>query len=187
MAAASVAAVFHGEQFCCGTGAGVPRVIWPPSMAFSALLVNAGNANCGTGQSWRRCSASRPVSAVAGLLNIDVDQVLPFSTGVILEPLPVDRLLQALPDCVASLAVDHWCDAASAIMTTDTVPKAVSAQLDIAGCSISITGIAKGVGMLQPRMATMLAYLATDASIAAPLLQRPCQSGCRPLVQPRHG
>ena len=168
--AASVAAVFTENSFAAAP-VQVCRAHLATQHGIRALLVNAGNANCGTGQSGVDAAISS-CQAVAGLLNIDVDQVLPFSTGVILEPLPLDRVLQALPDCVASLAVDHWCDAASAIMTTDTVPKAVSAQLDISGHRVSITGIAKGVGMLQPKMATMLAYLATDASVAAPFLKQ---------------
>jgi glutamate N-acetyltransferase/amino-acid N-acetyltransferase len=167
---ASVAAIFTENSFAAAP-VQVSRRHLATQHGIRALLVNAGNANCGTGQTGID-AAIASCQAVASLLNIAVEQVLPFSTGVILEPLPVDRLLQALPDCVASLAVDHWCDAASAIMTTDTVPKAVSAELLIGNHKVSITGIAKGVGMLQPKMATMLAYMATDASVSAPFLKQ---------------
>ena len=98
--------------------------------------------------------------------------MLPFSTGVILEHLPVERIEAALPACVQTLAANHWADAAAAIMTTDTVPKGASASAVIGGKPVRVTGIAKGVGMLQPRMATMLAYLATDAAVAQPVLRR---------------
>jgi glutamate N-acetyltransferase/amino-acid N-acetyltransferase len=167
---ASVAAVFTENSFAAAP-VQVCRRHLATGRGIRALLVNAGNANCGTGQSGIDAAVAS-CQAVAGLLGIAADQVLPFSTGVILEPLPVDRVLKALPDCVASLAPDHWCDAASAIMTTDTVPKAVSAQFESGGHKVSISGIAKGVGMLQPRMATMLAYMATDASVSAPFLKQ---------------
>jgi glutamate N-acetyltransferase/amino-acid N-acetyltransferase len=136
-----------------------------------ALLVNAGNANCGTGETGLR-AAARSCEAVAHLLGCHADEVLPFSTGVILEPLPVDRIEAALPRCKASLAPDHWLGAAEAIMTTDTVPKAVSRRVTLGGAQVTVTGIAKGVGMLAPDMATMLAFLATDAAIAQPALDR---------------
>ncbi len=135
-----------------------------------ALVVNAGNANCGTGEQGL-ADARRSCAEVAALLGCQPAEVLPFSTGVILEPLPVDRLVAALPRCVESLGADHWARAASAIMTTDTVPKAASTRVDLGGTRVVVTGIAKGVGMLQPNMATMLAYLATDAAIADPVLR----------------
>ena len=137
----------------------------------SAILVNAGNANCGTGAQGL-AAARKSCEAVAKLLGCAPEAVLPFSTGVILEHLPVDRIETALPDCVKSLAANHWADAAAAIMTTDTVPKGASSSATIGGKPVHVTGIAKGVGMLQPNMATMLTYLATDAAIAQPLLQR---------------
>lgn len=136
-----------------------------------ALVVNAGNANCGTGATGL-AAARRSCEAVAALLHCRPEEVLPFSTGVILEPLPVERIERALPACVAALGADRWAEAASAIMTTDTVPKGASRTIELGGKRITITGIAKGVGMLQPRMATMLAYLATDAAIEPTLLSR---------------
>jgi glutamate N-acetyltransferase/amino-acid N-acetyltransferase len=138
--------------------------------AIRALVVNAGNANCGTGERGL-ADARRTCVEVAALLGCPPHEVLPFSTGVILEPLPVDRLVAALPRCVDSLAEDHWARAASAIMTTDTVPKGASTTVVLEGVPVVATGIAKGVGMLQPDMATMLAYLATDAAIADPALR----------------
>ncbi|MBC7781078.1 MAG: bifunctional glutamate N-acetyltransferase/amino-acid acetyltransferase ArgJ [Proteobacteria bacterium] len=134
-----------------------------------ALVVNAGNANCGTGASGLAL-ARRSCELVAAAIGCAPAQVLPFSTGVILEPLPLAKIEAALPQCVASLGAANWAQAASAIMTTDTVPKGVSSSVVLDGARVSITGIAKGVGMLQPDMATMLAYLATDAAIAAPVL-----------------
>jgi glutamate N-acetyltransferase / amino-acid N-acetyltransferase len=136
-----------------------------------ALVVNAGNANCGTGDDGI-AAAVRSCDAVARLVGCSRDEVLPFSTGVILEPLPVDRIEAALPAAFASLAADRWADAAAAIMTTDTVAKAASTTVDIGGTPVTVTGIAKGVGMLQPDMATMLAYVATDARVAQAALQR---------------
>ncbi|HKY02603.1 MAG TPA: bifunctional glutamate N-acetyltransferase/amino-acid acetyltransferase ArgJ [Burkholderiales bacterium] len=138
---------------------------------FRAVIVNAGNANCGTGEAGLQ-AAQRTCAAVAKTLGCDADEVLPFSTGVILEHLPVDRIEAALPRCAESLQETHWAEAASAIMTTDTVPKAVSRSVRIDGKEVVVTGIAKGVGMLQPNMATMLAYIATEALIAPDLLQR---------------
>lgn len=129
-----------------------------------ALIVNAGNANCGTGEAGIR-AAERSCSAVAHAIDCRPEQVLPFSTGVILEPLPVERIEAALPRCVATLAAANWAYAAAAIMTTDTVAKAASRTAEIGGRRVAITGIAKGVGMLQPNMATMLAFIACDAAI----------------------
>jgi glutamate N-acetyltransferase / amino-acid N-acetyltransferase len=136
-----------------------------------ALVINAGNANCGTGQQGLD-AALATCKAVGMLLQCAPEQVLPFSTGVILEHLPVEKITAALPQAVQSLAEANWCDAAAAIMTTDTVPKAVSERVQIDGCEVTVTGIAKGVGMLQPNMATMLAYMATDARVSAALLDR---------------
>ena len=141
--------------------------------AMRDLLVNAGNANCGTGAAGLQ-AAQRSCQAVAALLGCSAEEVLPFSTGVILEPLPVDRIEQALPKALAAAgsSAQHWADAAAAIMTTDTVAKARSASCQVHGRTVSISGIAKGVGMLQPNMATMLAYLATDAALSQAALQR---------------
>jgi len=132
--------------------------------AIRALVVNAGNANCGTGEAGL-AAARRSCEAVAASLGCEPAEVLPFSTGVILEDLPVDRLIASLPQAVASLDAAHWADAAAAIMTTDTVPKAASRTAEVGGARVTVTGTAKGVGMLQPNMATMLAYVATDARI----------------------
>ncbi len=139
--------------------------------AIRALVVNAGNANCGTGDDGI-AAALRSCAGVARLVDCSISQVLPFSTGVILEPLPVARIEAALPAAFETLAADRWADAASAIMTTDTVAKAVSRTIDLDGVQITVTGIAKGVGMLQPDMATMLAFIATDAAVAHVALQR---------------
>jgi glutamate N-acetyltransferase/amino-acid N-acetyltransferase len=136
-----------------------------------ALIVNAGNANCGTGEDGI-AAALRTCEVAAQLVGCSISQVLPFSTGVILEPLPVDRIEAALPSAFASLAADRWTDAAAAIMTTDTVAKAASRSVLIDGTTVTVTGIAKGVGMLQPNMATMLAYVATDAAMSQVTLQR---------------
>ena len=128
------------------------------------LVVNAGNANCGTGARGLE-AAIATCRAAAALLGCEPRQVLPFSTGVILEHLPVDRIEAALPACAASLRAAHWAEAASAIMTTDTVPKGASVRATIDARVVTVTGIAKGVGMLQPDMATMLAFIATDAPV----------------------
>jgi glutamate N-acetyltransferase/amino-acid N-acetyltransferase len=141
------------------------------SDAIRALVVNAGNANCGTGEAGMR-AAQRTCEAAAKALGCLASEVLPFSTGVILEPLPVEKIEAALPRCVDSLSPSNWSEAASAIMTTDTVPKAASVVVQIGGRKISVTGVAKGVGMLQPNMATMLAFMATDAPVAGPLLRQ---------------
>ena len=135
-----------------------------------ALVVNAGNANCGTGKAGLE-AARRSCDAVARLLGCDAREVLPFSTGVILEPLPVELIESTLPACVSSLAAGNWGTAAEAIMTTDTVAKACSRSLEIAGRRISVTGMAKGVGMLAPNMATMLTFIATDACVGPGALQ----------------
>ena len=139
--------------------------------ATRALVTNAGNANCGTGEAGVR-AAERTCEAVARAIGCAPEEVLPFSTGVILEPLPVERIEAALPRCVAALGAANWADAAAAIMTTDTVPKAASRAAEIDGRRIAVTGIAKGVGMLQPNMATMLAYIATDCAVSQGALDR---------------
>lgn len=135
-----------------------------------ALIVNAGNANCGTGAEGM-AAANRTCQAVARHIGIGPGAVLPFSTGVILEPLPVERIEAALPACVESLSPSNWGAAAEAIMTTDTVAKACSRSINIGGLEIHVTGIAKGVGMLAPNMATMLTFIATDARIGQASLQ----------------
>lgn len=129
-----------------------------------AFIINSGNANAGTGQQGL-LAATKTCMSAANLLNIRPEQVLPFSTGVILEPLPVDKLVDALPYAIANCRENNWFRAAQAIMTTDTKCKAVSRQCTIDGVTISVTGIAKGAGMICPNMATMLGFIATDASI----------------------
>ena len=136
-----------------------------------ALVINTGIANAGTGESGVR-AAQETFVAVGRLFGVDANQVLPFSTGVILEPLPVERLIAGLPRCVDDLASDHWHAAAHAIMTTDTVAKAASRRVEIDGRTITVTGISKGAGMIRPNMATMLGFVATDAGIAEPLLRQ---------------
>ncbi len=138
--------------------------------AIRAILVNTGVANAGTGQAGLD-DARATCAAAAKLLGIQPWQVLPLSTGVIMEPLPVDRIVAGLPACVADLAADHWGSAAEAIMTTDTIPKAVSRQVVIDGRTITVTGISKGAGMIEPNMATMLGIIATDAAIGQEALQ----------------
>ena len=137
-----------------------------------ALLINSGNANAGTGEQGL-LNATECCQMLADDLGCDVSEVLPFSTGVIGEQLPLQAFKQALPNCVKNLSsdADAWEQAAKTIMTTDTVPKLFSRKVDIGGCEVSITGMAKGAGMIRPDMATMLAYLATDAVIEQPVLQ----------------
>ena len=138
--------------------------------AIRALVVNTGNANAGTGADGLARSR-QTCDEAAKLLGCAPNQVLPFSTGVIMEPLPVERIVAGLPQCVAGLREDHWFAAAEAIMTTDTVPKAASRQIWIGGTAVTVTGIAKGSGMIRPNMATMLGVVATDAAVSLALLQ----------------
>lgn len=134
-----------------------------------AVVVNTGNANAGTGEPGLE-AARRTCTELASLLGVAPEQVLPFSTGVILEPLPVDRLVAALPSALADLKPDNWFDAAHGIMTTDTQPKIASRRLVVGEQPVTITGVSKGAGMIRPNMATMLGFLATDAGIAPELL-----------------
>ncbi|MGE0080935.1 MAG: bifunctional glutamate N-acetyltransferase/amino-acid acetyltransferase ArgJ [Thiohalomonadaceae bacterium] len=134
------------------------------------LLINTGNANAGTGERGMR-DARACCDALAQVVGCAPAEVLPFSTGVIGEPLPVDKIVAALPAAVAALSEHAWEDAAHGIMTTDTVPKAASRRLTVGGKTVTITGIAKGAGMIRPDMATMLCFVATDAGVAQPLLQ----------------
>ncbi len=134
-----------------------------------ALVVNAGNANAGTGEAGLADARAECV-AVARLIDCAPEEVLPYSTGVIMEPLPVQRIIAALSSARSVARGDGWLAAANAIMTTDTVPKGASRRISVDGVSVTVTGIAKGAGMIHPDMATMLAFMATDAPIAAPLL-----------------
>jgi glutamate N-acetyltransferase/amino-acid N-acetyltransferase len=129
-----------------------------------AIVVNTGVANAGTGQEGL-ARARETCVAVASLLDVENSQVLPLSTGVIMEPLPVDRIKAGLPQCMSTLSSDGWATAAEAIMTTDTVAKAVSRQAVIDGRTVTVTGISKGAGMIEPNMATMLGVIATDAAV----------------------
>jgi glutamate N-acetyltransferase/amino-acid N-acetyltransferase len=136
-----------------------------------ALVINTGIANAGTGEQGME-TARQSCAAVARLMDLRAEQVLPFSTGVIMEPLPIERLKAGLPGCLSALKADGWHDAAHAIMTTDTVAKAASRRVASADFSATITGIAKGAGMIRPNMATMLGFVATDAAISQPMLER---------------
>ena len=163
-----VAGVFTQNRFCAAPVL-VAREHLSHHARVRALVVNTGNANAGTGDRGL-ADARRTCFEVARLLSIEPEQVLPFSTGVIMEPLPVERLAAGLPDCVAGAREDNWLAAARAIMTTDTVPKAASRQLEIGGAMVTLTGIAKGSGMIHPNMATMLAFVATDANLPRALM-----------------
>jgi len=134
-----------------------------------ALVVNTGNANAGTGEQGMKDALATCV-ALAKELKLNPEQVLPFSTGVILEPLPIDKLISGLPKAISNLGEHNWFDAAEAIMTTDTQPKAASMTVDVPEGLVHITGICKGAGMIHPNMATMLGFIATDAGFAPGLL-----------------
>ncbi|HEX7454622.1 MAG TPA: bifunctional glutamate N-acetyltransferase/amino-acid acetyltransferase ArgJ [Gallionella sp.] len=167
---ARVAGVFTKNRFCAA-----PVIVAREHLAIDnsirALVVNTGNANAGTGEQGLQ-DARDTCAALASLLGCRATQILPFSTGVIMEPLPVAKIAAGLPAAVTNMAADNWFDASQAIMTTDIVPKAISKQVLIDGVTVTITGIAKGSGMIHPNMATMLGYIATDAGITQPLLQR---------------
>jgi len=164
-----VAGVFTQNRFCAA-----PVQVCKKHLAagdIRALVINTGIANAGTGEPGLAAS-NASCAAVAKLLGCDAAQVLPFSTGVIMEPLPVERLATGLPACQAALKADGWLEAAHAIMTTDTLAKGASRKVAIGGTTITVTGISKGAGMIKPNMATMLGFVATDAAISQPLLER---------------
>ncbi len=171
------AAVFTRNAFCAAPviaarrhlGQAVPRY----------LLINSGNANAGTGEGGMAASLEtcRLVAAAAG---VAMNQVLPFSTGVIGEDLPVDLFARAVPDLLSSLKEDNWPPAARAIMTTDTVPKLASRSFQVEGQTVTVTGMSKGSGMIRPDMATMLAFIATDAQISAANLQQALETAVGP-------
>ncbi|NYT44052.1 bifunctional glutamate N-acetyltransferase/amino-acid acetyltransferase ArgJ [Alcaligenaceae bacterium] len=169
-AGSSVAGVFTRNRFRAAP-VQVCEAHLAADRGIRALVINTGNANAGTGQSGLEI-ARQTCTALASLLDIEAEQVLPFSTGVILEPLPLDRLVAALPTAIRGTAADNWFAAAHSIMTTDTQPKIVSQRVAIGNQTITITGISKGAGMIRPNMATMLGFLATDAGIAPDLLKR---------------
>jgi len=165
-----VAAVFTQNRFCAApvVVARQHLTMLDPDASIRALLVNTGCANAGTGK--EGVSAARQTCAeLATLLRCSSAQILPFSTGVIMEPLPVEKIGTGLPHCLADLREDNWLAAAEAIMTTDTLPKAASRRIRVGGKAVTVTGIAKGAGMIHPNMATMLAFLATDARLSLPL------------------
>lgn len=159
-----VAGVFTQNRFCAA-----PVTLCKAHLATGkevrALLVNTGNANAGTGEPGLQ-HARQSCEALAALLGCESEQILPFSTGVIMEPLPVDRIIHGLPQCIDDLHEDRWLRAAETIMTTDIVAKGASRQISIDGKTLTITGISKGSGMIHPNMATMLGYIATDAAVS---------------------
>jgi len=167
---ASVAGVFTQNRFCaapvvvCKEHLSLPRPV-------RALVVNTGNANAGTGDDGL-ARARKTCAEMAALLGCDSSQVLPFSTGVIMEALPVERIVAALPRALADCREDNWANAAEAIMTTDTVPKACTRKIVIGGKPVIVTGMAKGAGMIHPDMATMLGFVATDAAVSGAALQQ---------------
>ncbi len=167
---AAVAGVFTANRFCAAP-VQICREHLAAGPEVRAILVNTGNANAGTGEDGL-ARARSTCAALAAHLGCAPRQVLPFSTGVIMETLPTDRIEAGLPAALADARADGWSTAAEAIMTTDTVPKAASATLQIGGKSVAVTGISKGAGMIRPNMATMLGFVATDAVIAPALVQQ---------------
>ena len=164
----AVGGVFTQNRFCAA-----PVQVCRDHLArgdIRAMVINTGNANAGTGEDGL-VRARATCIAAARALNLAPEQVLPFSTGVIMEPLPLDRIEKGLPAAIADAQPGHWLKAAEGIMTTDTLPKAFSRQLRIDGATVTVTGISKGAGMIRPNMATMLGFLATDANVDAALLR----------------
>jgi glutamate N-acetyltransferase/amino-acid N-acetyltransferase len=166
---AAVGGVFTQNRFCAAP-VQVCRDHLARDFGIRAIVINTGNANAGTGADGLARARSTCI-ALARKLEVAPEQILPFSTGVIMEPLPTERIEAALPAALADAAPDHWARAAEGIMTTDTVPKAFSRQVQLGGATVTITGISKGAGMIRPNMATMLGFLATDARIAPALMQ----------------
>ena len=170
---ASVSGVFTQNRFCAAP-VQVCREHLDSSQGIRAMVVNTGNANAGTGEEGLK-RARETCVALAQALNLSPNQVLPFSTGVIMEPLPHDRIIAGMPAAIAAAgnvgSSQQWADAAEGIMTTDTVPKAASTQVQLGGATVSVTGISKGAGMIRPNMATMLGYVATDACVAPVLMK----------------
>ncbi|WP_297454868.1 bifunctional glutamate N-acetyltransferase/amino-acid acetyltransferase ArgJ [Ferrovum sp.] len=164
-----VGAVFTRNRFCAAPVQLCREHL--SQMAPRALIVNTGCANAGTGQAGRE-DAARTCAEVAARLGLSAQAVLPFSTGVILERLPMQPLLAGIPLAIDQLRADAWEEAARAIMTTDTFPKSASRQMMLQGRTVTLTGISKGAGMIRPNMATLLGFIATDACISAPLLQQ---------------
>ena len=171
---ASVGAVFTQNKFCAA-----PVQICREHLAINkgqtfgirAMVINTGNANAGTGQDGLT-RAQATCIALARELNVSPEQILPFSTGVIMEPLPYERIEAGLPAAIADAKADNWANAAQAIMTTDTVAKAFSSRITLAGKPVTITGISKGAGMIRPNMATMLGFMATDACVSQSIMRQ---------------
>jgi glutamate N-acetyltransferase / amino-acid N-acetyltransferase len=174
---ASVAGVFTQNRFCaapvqiCREHLQLSQKTANLSDGIRAMVINTGNANAGTGEDGLMRARST-CESVAKKLGLSHQQVLPFSTGVIMESLPHDRIAAGLDAAIADAKTSHWLRAAEAIMTTDTVPKAFSKQIQVAGKTICITGISKGAGMIRPNMATMLGFMATDACVAPEAMQQ---------------
>jgi glutamate N-acetyltransferase/amino-acid N-acetyltransferase len=164
----AVGAVFTQNRFCAAP-VQVCREHLAQGFGVRAMVINTGNANAGTGEDGLVRARSTCI-ALARLLEVAPEQVLPFSTGVIMEPLPSDRIAAGLPQALDAALEDNWANAAQAIMTTDTVPKAFSRRVVLGGHTVTVTGISKGAGMIRPNMATMLGFLATDACIAPALM-----------------
>lgn len=170
---ATVSGVFTQNRFCAAPVQVCKQHLQQRTAdkPIRALVINTGNANAGTGADGL-AKANATCVALARLLQCEPAQILPFSTGVILEPLPVDRLIAGLPQAISHLAAENWFNAAQSIMTTDTQPKAASRQVKINGHTVTLTGISKGAGMIKPNMATMLGFIATDAAVAQPVLDQ---------------
>ena len=166
---AAVAGAFTRNRLCAAPVVVAREHLQRSGDGIRGLVVNTGFANAGTGAQGIE-DARTVCAAAAEALGCSATQVLPFSTGVIMERLPVERIVAGLPACRADLRADNWLAAAEAIMTTDTVPKAASRTVEIAGARVNVTGIAKGAGMIRPNMATMLAFIATDAAVSRPVL-----------------
>ncbi|MGE0330717.1 MAG: bifunctional glutamate N-acetyltransferase/amino-acid acetyltransferase ArgJ [Ramlibacter sp.] len=167
---ASVGGVFTRNRFCAAP-VQVCREHLAAGQGIRAMVINTGNANAGTGDEGLVRARSTCI-ALARHLNISPQQVLPFSTGVIMEPLPADRIEAGLPAALADAADSHWLRAAEGIMTTDTIAKAFSVRAEVGGKTVTVTGISKGAGMIRPNMATMLGFMATDAAVAPALMQQ---------------
>jgi glutamate N-acetyltransferase/amino-acid N-acetyltransferase len=167
---ASVAGVFTQNRFCAAP-VQICREHLASGNGIRAMLINTGNANAGTGEDGR-ARALHTCQALAGRLGLKASQVLPFSTGVIMETLPVDRIEAGLEAALQDARPDNWLRASEAIMTTDTVAKAFGAQVQIDGVTVSITGISKGAGMIRPNMATMLGFMATDACVSQAVMKQ---------------
>ena len=179
---ASVAGVFTQNRFCAAPvfvcrenlarlSAGGGATDARQAAGIRAMVINTGNANAGTGADGL-ARTRETCQALARLLDLHPNQILPFSTGVIMEPLPVERIVAGLPAALADANADHWLRAAQGIMTTDTLPKAFSKRLVLGGKNVTITGISKGAGMIRPNMATMLGFMATDACVNPSVMQQ---------------